>query len=57
MTQYGVQSYKIRLNEAVAMVDSLLKESNSKTHILAKVLPQMANAVDARALVQKVLQG
>lgn len=41
MTGYGVQSYKIRLNEALAMVEGLLKESNSKTQILAKVLPQV----------------
>ncbi len=57
MTQYGVQSYKIRLNEALAIVESLLKESNSKTQILAKVLPQVANPVDSRALVSKVLEG
>ncbi len=57
MTEYGIQSYKIRVNEGLVIVESLLKESGTKTATLAKVLPLMATPSDARLLVQKVLHG
>lgn len=55
MTSFGVKNYKIRLNEALGIVESLLKEDSNKVAVLATVLPQMASPGEARALVSKVL--
>ncbi len=56
MTSFGVKNYKIRLHEALNIVDSLLKESNNRVQVLANVLPQMASPNEAKLLVNKILQ-
>ena len=55
MTAFGVQNYKIRLEEALGLVDSMMKESSNRIYILGKVLPQVSKPVDARQLMNKVL--
>eukprot|EP01032_Pedospumella_encystans_P009853 gene9853-11567_t len=55
MTTYGVQSYKMRFNEAMGVAETLLKENSNRTEILARILPNMASAADARMLVAKLL--
>lgn len=39
----------------MGVAETLLKENNNKVEILAKILPQMASAADARTLVAKML--
>ena len=56
MTSYGVQSYKIRLQEASDIVNTMLSESTNTTLILEKVLPQLSKVEDARQLVSKTLR-
>lgn len=56
MTSFGIQTYRVRYHEAMELVDSMMKESNNKTYILSKVLPQMSSSADARKIVNKVLK-
>jgi hypothetical protein len=55
MTTYGTQNYKMRYVEALGVADTLLKENSNMIQILAKILPQMASALDSRQLVGKLL--
>eukprot|EP01031_Cornospumella_fuschlensis_P030219 gene30219-36515_t len=55
MTSFGVQNYKIRLNEALGFVHTMSKENANKISILKTILPHMSSANDARQLVSKVL--
>lgn len=55
MTTYGVQSYRIRFNEAMGVAETLLKENSNRVEILSRILPQMASAADARMVVAKLL--
>ncbi|RYH21040.1 hypothetical protein EON65_21675 [archaeon] len=55
MTSFGVQNYKIRLNEALGFVQTMSKENANKISILKTILPHMSSATDARQVVSKVL--
>ncbi len=39
----------------MGIADTLLKENSNKVEILARILPQMASAADARMVVAKLL--
>lgn len=56
MTTFGVVNSKLRLDEALALYHTMALENSSKPKILAKILPQLSNASDARLLVTKVLK-
>jgi len=56
MTTFGVTNSKLRLDEALALYHTMALENSSKPKILAKILPQLSNAGDARLLVTKVLK-
>ena len=56
MTAYGVQSYKIRLGEALGVVATMLKETSNRSMVLSKVLPQVATAEDARKVMAKTMK-
>jgi len=56
MTTFGVTNSKLRLDEALALYHTMAMENSSKPKILAKILPQLSNAGDARLLVTKVLK-
>eukprot|EP01038_Epipyxis_sp_PR26KG_P005859 gene5859-8083_t len=56
MTSFGVNNYKIRLDEAQRMTETLLLETSSKITVLAKVLPQMQHPEESRMLISQVLQ-
>lgn len=57
MSSYGVQSFKLRLDESVALCQTILKDTTNKAKVLADVLPQMVDFNEARVLVSKVLKG
>ena len=40
---------------AMGVAETLLKENSNRTEILARILPNMASAADARMLVAKLL--
>lgn len=54
MTSFGVKSYKIRLDEALNLAGTMLRETRNTVGVVAKLLPQTSNSEDARALVKKV---
>ena len=55
MTSQGVEGFKVRLDEALNLYFTMMRESRHKTQVLSKLLPQMDNQADAKELVIKAL--
>ena len=56
MTSNGIEGFKVRLDEALNLYFTMMRESRNKVLVLAKLLPQMSSQADARELVVKALQ-
>lgn len=53
----SVETLKMRLDEALSIYETMMKETNNKVDVLVKLLPQITSSVDARQLVSAALQG
>ncbi len=51
---FGFESMRIRLNEALDIYETMLKDVGDKIKVLVKILPQISSPEEARMLVKKV---
>eukprot|EP00602_Paraphysomonas_sp_CaronLab_P004794 CAMPEP_0185021358 /NCGR_PEP_ID=MMETSP1103-20130426/4051_1 /TAXON_ID=36769 /ORGANISM="Paraphysomonas bandaiensis, Strain Caron Lab Isolate" /LENGTH=1351 /DNA_ID=CAMNT_0027552843 /DNA_START=296 /DNA_END=4348 /DNA_ORIENTATION=+ len=54
LLSFVVQNSKLRLGDAFSFYETMYADMGDKARVLAKILPQMASATEARMLVSKV---